>query len=75
MGYRAKVSGLENIPSLDKGLMVIPNHTSFLDILTISAFVPLNCKYISKVEILRLPFIGWAMRMARHIAIRRSSRI
>ena len=54
--------------------MVVPNHTSFLDILTISAFVPRNLKYISKVEILRLPFVGWAMRLANHIAIRRDSR-
>ena len=75
MGYRApKVEGLENLPDPSEAVMVVPNHTSFLDILTISAFVPRNLKYISKVEILRLPFVGWAMRLANHIAIRRDSR-
>ena len=31
-------------------------------------------KYISKIEILRIPLIGWAMQFARHIPLRRSDR-
>eukprot|EP00622_Pseudochattonella_farcimen_P003578 FR738784.1.p1 GENE.FR738784.1~~FR738784.1.p1 ORF type:complete len:173 (+),score=20.03 FR738784.1:60-521(+) len=31
-------------------------------------------KYVSKIEILRIPLIGWAMRFAGHIAIRRTDR-
>jgi hypothetical protein len=31
----------------------VPNHTSYLDILTLSGFVPRPFKYISKIEILR----------------------
>ncbi|KAH8074247.1 1-acylglycerol-3-phosphate O-acyltransferase [Aureococcus anophagefferens] len=30
--------------------------------------------YISKIEILRIPFIGWAMGFAGHIALRRADR-
>lgn len=52
----------------------MPNHTSFLDIYSLSGFVPRPLKYVSKVEILRVPLIGWAMRMANHIAIRRNDR-
>lgn len=31
-------------------------------------------RYISKAEILNIPVIGWAMRFAKHIAIRRTDR-
>ena len=34
-------------------VVYVPNHTSFLDILTLSGFVPRPFKYISKIEILR----------------------
>ena len=44
--------------------MFIPNHTSFLDIFSMSGFVPRRMKYISKIEILRIPLIGWAMQFA-----------
>jgi 1-acyl-sn-glycerol-3-phosphate acyltransferase len=73
---KPRVSGLENLQGIapTEPLMFIPNHTSFLDIFTLSGFVPRRLKYVSKIEILRVPLIGWAMQMARHIAIRRSDR-
>jgi 1-acyl-sn-glycerol-3-phosphate acyltransferase len=55
-------------------VMYIPNHCSYFDILTLSGFLPRPFKYISKIEVLRIPMIGWAMRMAHHIAIRRNDR-
>eukprot|EP00612_Vaucheria_litorea_P000174 CAMPEP_0171451874 /NCGR_PEP_ID=MMETSP0945-20130129/203_1 /TAXON_ID=109269 /ORGANISM="Vaucheria litorea, Strain CCMP2940" /LENGTH=159 /DNA_ID=CAMNT_0011976419 /DNA_START=528 /DNA_END=1007 /DNA_ORIENTATION=- len=42
--------------------------------MTLSGFLPRPFKYISKIEVLRIPLIGWAMRMAHHIAIRRTDR-
>ena len=73
---KPRVSGLENIAGVDRKepLMFIPNHTSFLDIFSLSGFLPRRLKYVSKIEILRVPLIGWAMQMARHIAIRRADR-
>ena len=47
---------------------------SFLDIFTLSGFTPRPLKYVSKIEILDIPLIGWAMRWAGHIAIRRGDR-
>jgi 1-acyl-sn-glycerol-3-phosphate acyltransferase len=58
----------------DAQVMYIPNHCSYFDILTLSGFLPRPFKYISKIEVLRIPMIGWAMRMAHHIAIRRNDR-
>lgn len=75
--FRPRVEGLENLKAElggGKGLLVVPNHTSFLDIFALSGFLPVPLKYVSKVEILRIPLIGWSMRMAKHIAIRRTDR-
>ena len=72
--YRPKVTGKENLPKKGVPVLIVPNHCSYLDILTLSAFMPRPFKYISKIEILRIPFIGWAMGFAKHIAIRRTDR-
>jgi len=72
--YRPKVTGRENLPRRGVPVLYVPNHCSYLDILTLSAFMPRPFKYISKIEILRIPFIGWAMRFAGHVALRRSDR-
>uniref|UniRef100_A0A0G4G8W7 Phospholipid/glycerol acyltransferase domain-containing protein n=1 Tax=Chromera velia CCMP2878 TaxID=1169474 RepID=A0A0G4G8W7_9ALVE len=70
-----KVEGLENLPK-DKSepLLIVANHSSFLDIPVLSAFLPIRFKYISKVEVLSIPLLGWAMQMARHVAIHRGDR-
>jgi len=73
MGYRVKLEGAENIPE-GGSVLVCPNHTSFLDILTLSAFLPKGFKYVTKREILDIPFIGWSMRMAGHIPVMRQDR-
>jgi 1-acyl-sn-glycerol-3-phosphate acyltransferase len=72
--YRPKVTGRDNLPKKGVPVLIVPNHCSYLDILTLSAFMPRPFKYISKVEILRIPFIGWAMGFAGHIALRRADR-
>lgn len=50
--------------------VVVANHESFADILLIS-HLPFEMKWLSKVEILRIPFIGWMMRMAGDIPVKR----
>ena len=47
---------------------------SFLDVYSLSGYMPRRFKYISKVENLRLPIIGWAMSMAQHITLGRADR-
>ena len=73
-GSNVKVEGLENLPPPDEAVLYCPNHCSFLDIFALSGFLPRRFKYISKIEILRIPLVGWAMRFAKHIAIRRTDR-
>ena len=37
--FRAKISGLENLEKASKRALIVTNHTSFMDVLLISAFV------------------------------------
>ena len=68
------VENAEVLPPAGEAVMYCPNHCSFLDIFTLSGYLPRRFKYISKIEILRIPLIGWAMGFAKHIAIRRTDR-
>lgn len=74
LGAKVEVVGAENLPPQSEPVMICPNHGSYLDIFTLSAYMPRRFKYISKIEILNIPLIGWAMQFARHIAIRRGDR-
>lgn len=66
-----KVYGLENLPPSSETVMYVPNHTSFVDILLFSGFVPRPFKYLSKAEILQIPVIGLAMKLAKHVFLAR----
>jgi len=74
VGYAPQIRNPENLPPRGKAVMYIPNHCSYLDILTLSGFLGRPFKYISKIEILRIPLIGWAMGFAGHVAIKRADR-
>lgn len=50
--------------------VVVSNHESFVDILLIS-HLPTEMKWMSKIEILKIPFVGWMMRMVRDIPLER----
>lgn len=53
--------------------VAVANHESFADIFLIS-HLPWEMKWLSKEAIFRIPVMGWMMRMAGDIAVRRSSR-
>lgn len=65
------IKGLENLPSYNENVIYVPNHTSFLDILFLSGFVPRRFKYFSKAEIGNIPGVGLAMKLAKHIFLKR----
>ncbi len=52
--------------------VVVSNHESFVDILLIS-HLPTEMKWMSKIEMLRIPLLGWMMRWAKDIPLDRSS--
>ena len=48
--------------------VVVSNHESFVDMLLLS-HLPWEMKYLSKIEIMKIPFLGWLMKMARDIPL------
>ena len=55
---RPTLLGRANLPPSDQVVVYVPNHTSYFDILLLSGFVPRPFKYLSKSEILDIPFVG-----------------
>jgi 1-acyl-sn-glycerol-3-phosphate acyltransferase len=53
--------------------VVVSNHESFADILLLCN-LPWEMKWMSKVEILRIPYLGWMMSLAGDIPVDRGSR-
>lgn len=50
--------------------VVVSNHESFADILLIS-HLPWEMKWLSKAELFRIPVLGWMMRLAGDVPVRR----
>jgi 1-acyl-sn-glycerol-3-phosphate acyltransferase len=47
------------------------NHQSYFDIFALLAYLPVDFKFILKQELMRIPFLGLAMRKAEYIGIQR----
>jgi 1-acyl-sn-glycerol-3-phosphate acyltransferase len=52
--------------------VIVANHQSVLDI-PFLALMPLECKWVAKEQLFRLPVLGWMMRLAGDIPLDRSS--
>jgi 1-acyl-sn-glycerol-3-phosphate acyltransferase len=53
--------------------VAVSNHESYADIFLIS-HLPWEMKWLSKEEVFRIPFMGWMMRMAGDIGVKRGQR-
>ena len=53
--------------------VAVSNHESYADIFLIS-HLPWEMKWLAKAELFRLPVMGWMMRMAGDIPVRREAR-
>ena len=54
--------------------VAVSNHESYADIFLISHF-PWEMKWLSKDTIFKIPVMGWMMRMAKDIPIKRGKRV
>lgn len=70
--WTVKIEG--EIPSRStEPFVAVCNHESLADVLLVGT-LPFDMKWLSKEEIARVPFIGWMMRMAGDVLVRRSDR-
>ncbi len=70
--WPVRVEGREKIrPGV--AYVMVANHLSLLDILVLFRLFT-HFKWISKIEIFRVPLIGWNMRLNRYIELKRGDR-
>jgi 1-acyl-sn-glycerol-3-phosphate acyltransferase len=70
--WSVSVKGKAHIDK-NKTYVIISNHQSLLDIL-VAFRIFFHFKWVSKVEIFRIPFIGWNMHLNNYIALRRGDK-
>ncbi|KAA8491759.1 1-acyl-sn-glycerol-3-phosphate acyltransferase 1, chloroplastic [Porphyridium purpureum] len=73
VGIKPRMIGAENLPKKDEVVIYVANHTSFTDIYTM-AWLDRRAKWVAKVEVLRIPIVGWAMQMTKHVCLQRGDR-
>src|SRR5207249_7637926 len=70
--WRVHTEGREKIRPGATYVMVA-NHQSFLDILVLFRLF-VHFKWVSKIEMFRIPLIGWNMALNRYVKLRRGDR-
>ena len=60
-GMRMEVNGLENIEE-GTPYIVVANHRSNIDIMVLTAALPIPIRFLSKIEVFKFPLLGSAMR-------------
>ena len=69
--WKIRIEG-RNKGLIDTPFVIISNHQSILDILLINC-LRYRLKWISKIENMKLPVLGWYLRMAGYIVIDRGN--
>ena len=69
--WRVTVEG--RLPDPPATFVVVPNHRSMVDALAI-ACLPREMKWIGKEEAFRIPWLGWALRIAGYVPVLRGDR-
>src|SRR5262245_55930463 len=67
-----KVAGLERL-DLSRPYVFMPNHSSFLDVLLVFAFIPHNFRSIAKEEFFSIPLMGLTVKSSGQIPLDRKS--
>ncbi|HEX2655029.1 MAG TPA: lysophospholipid acyltransferase family protein [Xanthobacteraceae bacterium] len=63
---------LRGIPAIDRPLLIVSNHVSWLDICVIGAIAPVV--FIAKSDVANWPVFGWLARLQRSIFVDRQRR-
>jgi 1-acyl-sn-glycerol-3-phosphate acyltransferase len=69
LGVRVHLSGA---PVRDRPLLIVANHSSWLDISVITSLAPVV--FVAKSEIARWPFFGWLAKLQRSVFVERDRR-
>jgi 1-acyl-sn-glycerol-3-phosphate acyltransferase len=70
LNIEVTATGLENVPATS-AFVYCSNHQSLIDILVLGSVLPGDYKWAAKRSLMRIPFLGWHLRLAGHVAIDR----
>lgn len=71
-GVRVELEGLENLRAAG-GCVLVANHKSLFDILSVISEVPGEVRFVAKKEILKLPVLGFILHKSENIVIDRDA--
>jgi len=71
-GVPYSVHGLEKLDR-DRQYVFVSNHESGFDILLVMATLPYQLVFMAKVELRKIPFMGWAMMLGKYIFVNRKN--
>lgn len=69
LGFKITYKGFEKLPK-NHAVVLAPNHCSLFDI-PILASIPFNFRWIAKIQLIKVPFLGWAMRAVGTYLVKR----
>jgi 1-acyl-sn-glycerol-3-phosphate acyltransferase len=70
LNIEIEASGLSNVPP-SGSFVYCSNHQSILDILCLGAVLPGDFKWAAKRSLMKIPFLGWHLRIAGHVPVDR----
>lgn len=68
--YKCQVEGREY---LEQPGVIVANHRSIFDICLLAWLVPRPYYFVARVEVFKVPLIGWILKLGGHIAVVRGS--
>ena len=71
--WKFEFEGLENIPADGTAVVYVANHLSQTDILALY-ILGVRFRWLSKEEIFKVPFMGWAMSAIGYVPVRRGNK-
>ena len=67
-----KVTGKENIEK-NQSYVIISNHQSLFDIFVVYGWLPVDFRWVMKVELRKVPFLGYGCEKMGHVIVDRSN--
>ncbi len=72
-GVKVEITGLEHMLT-DQPQIFVSNHQGYFDIFALSAYLPVQIRWVAKSSLFKIPFMGWAMTAAGYIPVTRTDR-
>lgn len=72
-GVEVELEGLEHLPP-GRPAVIVSNHESWFDVFALVVHLPVDTRFVGKIELTRIPFFGRSWLACGHIAIDRSDR-